>query len=60
MASRIQLPRVQESPTLKFAGGSVWTKIHGLAEPSAHDDDLRTATDQLMNATGLQRGRLTA
>ncbi|MEV5107573.1 hypothetical protein ACFQ7G_19685 [Streptomyces massasporeus] len=45
--------------TLKFAGGSTWTKTRRLAEPSHHDDDLRTAAYQLMDAAGLQRGRLT-
>ncbi|MGV9503536.1 DNA polymerase Y family protein [Streptomyces sp. NPDC003642] len=45
--------------TLKFAGGSRWEKTRRLAEPSAHDDDLRTAAYQLMDAAGLQRGRLT-
>ena len=29
------------------------------AEPSAHDDDLRRLAYQLMDAAGLQRGRLT-
>ncbi|MFD9984030.1 hypothetical protein ACFWZJ_27015 [Streptomyces massasporeus] len=45
--------------TLKFAGGSTWTKTRRLIEPSHHDDDLRTAAYQLMGAAGLQRGRLT-
>ncbi|MFF7771765.1 hypothetical protein ACFZC7_35375 [Streptomyces massasporeus] len=45
--------------TLKFAGGSTWTKTRRLAEPSHHDDDLRTVAYQLMDAAGLQRGRLT-
>jgi DNA polymerase-4 len=45
--------------TLKFAGGSAWTKTRRLAEPSHHDDDLRAAAYQLMDAAGLQRGRLT-
>lgn len=45
--------------TLRFASGSTWTKTHRLTEPSHHDDDLRTAAYQLMDAAGLQRGRLT-
>ncbi|MFE6520862.1 hypothetical protein [Streptomyces sp. NPDC057794] len=45
--------------TLKFAGGGRWEKTRRLSEPSAHDDDLRTAAYQLMDAAGLQRGRLT-
>lgn len=45
--------------TLKFAGGSTWAKTRRLAEPSHHDDDLRTVAYQLMDAAGLQRGRLT-
>ncbi|MEV7083345.1 hypothetical protein AB0N88_33160 [Streptomyces sp. NPDC093516] len=45
--------------TLKFAGGGRWEKTRRLAEPSAHEDDLRTAAYQLMDAAGLQRGRLT-
>ncbi|MFE9776160.1 hypothetical protein ACFYOV_31790 [Streptomyces sp. NPDC005931] len=45
--------------TLKFAGGTTWEKTRRLAEPSAHDDDLRTLAYQLMDAAGLQRGRLT-
>ncbi|MGX5207261.1 hypothetical protein ACWKT3_00915 [Streptomyces violaceus] len=28
--------------TLKFAGDSTWAKLRRLAEPSHHDDDLRT------------------
>ncbi|MFH8701733.1 hypothetical protein ACWGKK_46095 [Streptomyces chartreusis] len=31
-----------------------------LAEPSGHDDDLRLIAYQLMDAAGLQRGRLIA
>uniref|UniRef100_A0AAU1ICF0 Transposase family protein n=1 Tax=Streptomyces sp. NBC_00180 TaxID=2903632 RepID=A0AAU1ICF0_9ACTN len=46
--------------TLTFAGNSSWTKTRRLAEPSPHDDDLRTLAYQLMDAVGLQRGRLTA
>jgi DNA polymerase-4 len=45
--------------TLRFAGGSTWEKTRRLAEPSHHDDDLRTVAYQLMDAAGLQRGRLT-
>ncbi|MFE9679367.1 hypothetical protein ACFYO5_35520 [Streptomyces sp. NPDC006259] len=46
--------------TLKFAGNSGWEKTRRLKEPSAHDDDLRVLAYQLMDAAGLQRGRLTA
>ncbi|MES5824586.1 hypothetical protein [Streptomyces sp. RG80] len=46
--------------TLTFAGGSRWEKQRRLAEPSAHDDDLCLLAYQLMDAAGLQRGRLTA
>ncbi|MFG3275991.1 DNA polymerase Y family protein [Streptomyces luteogriseus] len=45
--------------TLRFAGGSTWEKTRRLAEPSHHDDDLRTVAYKLMDAAGLQRGRLT-
>ncbi|MHB9849105.1 DNA polymerase Y family protein [Streptomyces krungchingensis] len=45
--------------TLKFAGGSSWEKTRRLREPSAHDDDLRHLAYQLIDAAGLQRGRLT-
>jgi DNA polymerase-4 len=45
---------------LTFAGGGSWEKTRRLVEPSAHDDDLRTLVYQLMDAAGLQRGRLTA
>ncbi|MFJ2008394.1 DNA polymerase Y family protein [Streptomyces chartreusis] len=45
--------------TLTFAGGGKWEKTRRLAEPSAHDDDLRLVAYQLMDAAGLQRGRLT-
>ncbi|MEU2623064.1 hypothetical protein ABZ642_33985 [Streptomyces sp. NPDC007157] len=34
-------------------------KTRRLAEPSGHEDDLRRLTYQLMDAAGLQRGRLT-
>ncbi|MFH8701878.1 DinB/UmuC family translesion DNA polymerase [Streptomyces chartreusis] len=46
--------------TLTFAGGGRWEKARRLAEPSAHDDDLRLIAYQLMDAAALQRGRLTA
>ncbi|MFE6334202.1 hypothetical protein ACFVP3_30540 [Streptomyces sp. NPDC057806] len=46
--------------TLTFAGNSNWTRTRRLTEPSAHDDDLRLLAYQLMDAAGLQRGRLTA
>ncbi|MFF1272493.1 hypothetical protein ACFVZC_03600 [Streptomyces marokkonensis] len=45
--------------TLRFAGGAGWEKTRRLTEPSAHDDDLRTLAYRLMDAAGLQRGRLT-
>ncbi|MEV7003797.1 hypothetical protein AB0N62_39965 [Streptomyces sp. NPDC093982] len=45
---------------LTFAGNSSWEKTRRLAEPSAHDDDLRTLAYQVMDAAGLQRGRLAA
>jgi DNA polymerase-4 len=43
---------------LTFAGGGSWEKTRRLPEPSAHDDDLRTLAYRLMDAAGLQRGRL--
>ncbi|MFJ5530497.1 hypothetical protein [Streptomyces sp. NPDC093261] len=45
--------------TLRFAGGTRWDKTRRLPAPSAHDDDLRTVAYQVMDAAGLQRGRLT-
>ncbi|MEU8790851.1 hypothetical protein [Streptomyces sp. NPDC048643] len=45
---------------LRFAGGTTWEKTRRLPEASAHDDDLRTTAYRLMDAAGLQRGRLTA
>ncbi|MFI8075508.1 hypothetical protein ACIF85_43170 [Streptomyces sp. NPDC086033] len=45
--------------TLKFAGGGSWEKTRRLTAPSAHEDDLRQLAYQLMDAAGLQRGRLT-
>ncbi|MER6274441.1 hypothetical protein [Streptomyces sp900105755] len=45
--------------TLTFAGGPAWEKTRRLPEPSGHEDDLRQLTYQLMDAAGLQRGRLT-
>ncbi|MGW3029172.1 DNA polymerase Y family protein [Streptomyces sp. NPDC001221] len=44
--------------TLRFAGNSSWEKTRRLPEPSAHDEDLRILAYQLMDAAGLQRGRL--
>ncbi|MFF8882097.1 DinB/UmuC family translesion DNA polymerase [Streptomyces flaveolus] len=44
--------------TLRFAGGTAWEKTRRLPEPSAHDDDLRTMAYRLIDAAGLQRGRL--
>ncbi|GGX34970.1 DNA polymerase Y family protein [Streptomyces chartreusis] len=46
--------------TLTFTGDGRWGKTRRLAEPSGHDDDLRLIACQLMDAAGLQRGRLTA
>lgn len=43
---------------LAFAGGGQWEKTRRLAEPSAHEEDLRVLAYQLMDAAGLQRGRL--
>ncbi|MEU6349694.1 hypothetical protein ABZ896_10250 [Streptomyces sp. NPDC047072] len=45
--------------SLSFAGGPTWEKSRRLVEASAHEDDLRQLTYQLMDAAGLQRGRLT-
>ncbi|MFD9138506.1 hypothetical protein ACFVZA_40155 [Streptomyces bottropensis] len=45
--------------TLTFAGGASWETVRRLAAPSAHDEDLRVLAYQLMDAAGLQRGRLT-
>ncbi|MFF4646350.1 hypothetical protein [Streptomyces sp. NPDC001389] len=45
--------------TLQFAGGTRWERSRRLAEPSAHDEDLRTLAYRLMDAAGLQRARLT-
>ncbi|MFB8137940.1 DNA polymerase Y family protein [Streptomyces mirabilis] len=45
--------------TLRFAGGTTWEKTRRLPEASAHDDDLRTLAYRLIDAAGLQRGRLT-
>ncbi|MGV9253840.1 DNA polymerase Y family protein [Streptomyces sp. NPDC003697] len=44
---------------LKFAGGAAWDTTRRLPEPSAHDEDLRALAYRLMDAAGLQRGRLT-
>ncbi|MGP4052963.1 DNA polymerase Y family protein [Streptomyces sp. 2A115] len=44
---------------LRFAGGTAWEKTRRLPEASAHDDDLRTLAYRLIDAAGLQRGRLT-
>ncbi|MEU9393618.1 hypothetical protein AB0D86_26905 [Streptomyces sp. NPDC048324] len=43
----------------RFADGSRREKTRHLAEPSAHDDDLRQVVHRPMDAAGLQRGRLT-
>ncbi|MFE2719442.1 hypothetical protein ACFXKI_48105 [Streptomyces mirabilis] len=45
--------------TLRFAGGTTWEKTRRFPEASAHDDDLRTLAYRLIDAAGLQRGRLT-
>ncbi|MGW5043045.1 DNA polymerase Y family protein [Streptomyces parvulus] len=47
------------SLTLHFAGGGSWEKTRRLPEPSAHDEDLRTMAYRIIDAAGLQRGRLT-
>ncbi|MDQ0935258.1 DinB/UmuC family translesion DNA polymerase [Streptomyces turgidiscabies] len=44
--------------TLRFAGGPSWEKSRRLPEASAHDDDLRTLAYRIIDAAGLQRGRL--
>ncbi|MDX3075027.1 hypothetical protein ACIP98_18065 [Streptomyces sp. NPDC088354] len=46
------------SLTLRFTGGARWEKTRRLAEPSAHDEDLRTLAYRLMDSAGLQRARL--
>ncbi|CAM5353496.1 hypothetical protein SGLAM104S_04153 [Streptomyces glaucescens] len=51
--------RPRPTRTLKFAGGTSWEKTRRLPQPSAHDGDLRQLAYQLMDAAGLQRGRLT-
>ncbi|MGV9275597.1 hypothetical protein [Streptomyces griseosporeus] len=43
---------------LAFAGGGQWEKAR-LVEPSAHEEDVRALACQLVDAAGLQRGRLT-
>lgn len=45
--------------SLRFAGGTSWDLTRRLPEPSAHDEDLRVLAYRLMDAAGLQRGRLT-
>ncbi len=45
--------------TLRFAGGGTWETTRRLPEPSGHDEDLRTLAYRMMDAAGLQRGRLT-
>ncbi|MGW0572966.1 DNA polymerase Y family protein [Streptomyces tauricus] len=44
---------------LRFAGGTGWEKTRRMPEASAHEDDLRTMAYRLIDAAGLQRGRLT-
>jgi len=46
------------SLTLRFADGASWTKSRGLAEASAHEDDLRRQAYWLMDAGALERARL--
>lgn len=48
-----------DSWAASFCRGSQWEKTRRLAQPSAHDDDLRVLAYQLMDAAGLQRGQLT-
>ncbi|MGW9024894.1 DNA polymerase Y family protein [Streptomyces sp. NPDC055722] len=45
--------------TLRFADKGRWEKTRRLPQASPHDDDLRLLAHQLMDAAGLQRGRLT-
>ncbi|MEU1596048.1 hypothetical protein ABZ468_25125 [Streptomyces sp. NPDC005708] len=45
--------------TLRFVGGPSWDKTRRLPEASAHEEDLRLMAYQLIDASGLQRGRLT-
>ncbi|MGW2827285.1 DinB/UmuC family translesion DNA polymerase [Streptomyces sp. NPDC001443] len=44
---------------LRFAGGTTWDKTRRFTEASAHDDGLRTTAYRLIDAAGLQRGRIT-
>ncbi|MET8948681.1 hypothetical protein ABZX30_35480 [Streptomyces sp. NPDC004542] len=46
--------------TLRFVGGAGWETTRRLPEPSAHDEDLRVIAHRLLDAAGLQRGRLVA
>lgn len=45
--------------TLRFAGGPSWDKTRRLPEASAHEEGLRVMAYRLIDAAGLQRGRLT-
>ncbi|MFD7134858.1 hypothetical protein [Streptomyces sp. NPDC059894] len=45
--------------TVDFAGTGSWEKTRRLKEPSAYDETLHILAHQLMDAVGLQRGRLT-
>ncbi|MER7491158.1 hypothetical protein ABT033_00610 [Streptomyces pharetrae] len=47
------------SRTLKCADGTSWERTRRRPGPSAHDGDLRQPAYRLMDAAGLQRGRLT-
>ncbi|WP_369192137.1 hypothetical protein [Streptomyces sp. R08] len=45
--------------TLSFVGGPKWEKKRRLTGPSTHEDDLRLLAYKVMDAAGLQQGRLT-
>ncbi|MFD7812087.1 hypothetical protein ACFV6E_03925 [Streptomyces sp. NPDC059785] len=45
--------------TLRFAGGASWERTRRLSAASAHEEDLRALAYRLIDAAGLQRGRLT-
>ncbi|GDY68827.1 hypothetical protein SAV14893_082200 [Streptomyces avermitilis] len=50
-------PRADPHPA---AGGTTWDKTPRLPQVSAYDDDLRTMAYPVIDAIGLQRGRITA
>ncbi|WP_326806071.1 hypothetical protein OIE49_36690 [Streptomyces sp. NBC_01788] len=61
LGTELRHPKQAARPlTLTFAGGTSWEKSRRMPEPSAHEDDLRQLTYRLMDAAGLQRGRLTS